>query len=422
MYCCSVWCSAVNKAAVKSKLRSTQRTFTTAITRSFGSASTEALLVISSLIPIDLRIKEAAALRFYALSETSAFSPRTFTSIHNLVSSRIDDVEHPVRFFSSDHPPWKDGIRKPILLPIDGPVSLLPSTLNSLRVFTDGSVIGGRTGYGVVICSADKILATCRGRLPDGCTIFQAEGAAVRAALRYLPTLLSNIDAVDILVDSQSALSSCVTTDKITPLFSEIRSLILDLPVTVQLFWVAAHKGHEGNEIADQLAKSGALSLDEPTDRLPLPMATIRAELREATSTLWEQEWQDCVKGRKTKDFFPSIRLPRPMQSISLSGKLTQVLTGHCYLRGHLFRLKLIDSPLCMCGIDDETVPHILFYCPLLEPFRADLRATVSRRHNVWPPNVKALCESQSAFAALGKFVERCGRFDAPLSQISLPI
>jgi len=170
-------------------------------------------------------------------------------------------------------------------------VKLFASSPNSRRVFTDVSVIGGRTGYGAVVRSDNKILATCRGRLPDGCLVFQAEDAALRAAMRYLSTdSSSDFDQVDILVDSQSALMSCVTPGKISALFSEIRTLILDLPASVQLYWVAAHRGHTGNEIADQLARSGALNLDFPTDQLTLPAATIRKTLRKSTDRLWELE------------------------------------------------------------------------------------------------------------------------------------
>ena len=90
LYCCSVWCSSVNRASVKSILRSTQRTFTIAITRSFGSVSTEALLVISSVIPIDLKIKETAAARFCALSHSNSFSPRSFSTVNQCFFQWMD--------------------------------------------------------------------------------------------------------------------------------------------------------------------------------------------------------------------------------------------------------------------------------------------------------------------------------------------
>ena len=173
-----------------------------AIARSFGSVSTEALLVISGLLPIDLRIKEGAAMRFLALSPHGDFSLRTYASIHRFVSQHIANATPSTRFFSSSHPPWSGGIRTPILLPRDGPIPLLASTPRTRRVYTDGSVIGGRTGYGAVVCSDTSILATCRGRLPDGCSIFQAEGAGLRAVLKYLMTMALDYDSVDILVDS----------------------------------------------------------------------------------------------------------------------------------------------------------------------------------------------------------------------------
>ncbi len=134
---------------------------------------------------------------------------------------------------------------------------------------------------------------------------------------------------------------------------------------------------------------------------------------RMGLSRLWELESQRCSKGARTKDFLPSTRLPATLPNLSIYGRMTQVLTGHCYLRSHLFRIGLANSPQCICGLDEKTVSHVLFHCPLLDSLRADFKTNVCS--NVWPPNVKMLCESQSSFAALNKFVERCGRFESDL-------
>ncbi len=275
-------------------------------------------------------------------------------------------------------------------------------------------MIGGRTGYGVLVCDNEKVLATCQGRLPNGCSIFQAEGAGLRAALQYLMTNAANYDAADVLVDSQSMLSSCLTGDRITPLFAEIRLLLLNIPAEIQLYWIAAHKGHEGNEIADRLANTGALALPLITDLLPLPTSALHNFVEESTKTMWEREWQACQKGKITKDFFPTTQLPTHFKSLPISGHLSQLITGHSYLNAHLYRLRMSDSPACRCGEPEETISHILLYCPALNEARSHLRASVCNVGGSWPPSSSTLCKNRSTLRALIHFVETCGRFDNP--------
>ena len=52
-------------------------------------------------------------------------------------------------------------------------------------------------------------------------------------------------------------------------------------------------------------------------------------------------------------------------QSIQRIRLVTQIITGHATLRKHLFRMKIVDSPLCpKCGEENETVEHLFCSCP----------------------------------------------------------
>jgi hypothetical protein len=43
------------------------------------------------------------------------------------------------------------------------------------------------------------------------------------------------------------------------------------------------------------------------------------------------------------------------------------LLTGHCHLNGHLFKLGLSNSPICdRCQEENETATHILCECEAL--------------------------------------------------------
>jgi hypothetical protein len=50
---------------------------------------------------------------------------------------------------------------------------------------------------------------------------------------------------------------------------------------------------------------------------------------------------------------------------------VTGLLTGHCHLKGHLFKMGLTDSPTCeRCLEKDESATHILCDCEAIACLR----------------------------------------------------
>ena len=136
---------------------------------------------------------------------------------------------HP--FFSEHLPPWLQKTPLPlVLLPPEGSIPLLPLGHDVWRVHTDGSVIGGCTGYGLVVVNSKGTVATCRGKLPPHCSIFQAEGLAILQALRYVATMATPTSSVEILADSRVALTASISATQIYSPFTEIREILLTAP------------------------------------------------------------------------------------------------------------------------------------------------------------------------------------------------
>jgi hypothetical protein len=46
------------------------------------------------------------------------------------------------------------------------------------------------------------------------------------------------------------------------------------------------------------------------------------------------------------------------------------LLTGHCHLKGHLFKLGLTDDPTCERCLEDESATHILCDCEAIAYLR----------------------------------------------------
>lgn len=80
-YGCSVWASVLcTKAGVK-KIRSFQRIICRVITRSFKAVPTESLILLSNLLPLDLRILEISSFGLFSQS------PASFLPAHLAISS-----------------------------------------------------------------------------------------------------------------------------------------------------------------------------------------------------------------------------------------------------------------------------------------------------------------------------------------------
>jgi hypothetical protein len=63
---------------------------------------------------------------------------------------------------------------------------------------------------------------------------------------------------------------------------------------------------------------------------------------------------------------------------------LTTILTGHGNIKAYLYHFKIIDSPTCPCGKDDQHTDHVIYECELLKPQRDALRISVSKTEK-WP-------------------------------------
>jgi len=64
---------------------------------------------------------------------------------------------------------------------------------------------------------------------------------------------------------------------------------------------------------------------------------------------------------------------------------MTVLLTGHCHLKGHWFKLGLASSPMCdRCKQASETASHILWDCVALVTLRFRLCRYFSETGWLW--------------------------------------
>jgi hypothetical protein len=85
--------------------------------------------------------------------------------------------------------------------------------------------------------------------------------------------------------------------------------------------------------------------------------------------------WESTIGLKQAKGFIsgPSARRTKDLLELNRD-QLTWVvgrLTGHCHLKGHLFKLGLTDDPTCeRCLQEDESATHILYDCDAIAHLR----------------------------------------------------
>jgi hypothetical protein len=61
---------------------------------------------------------------------------------------------------------------------------------------------------------------------------------------------------------------------------------------------------------------------------------------------------------------------------------ISRVISGHCSIRAHLERFRIVGDPICVCMImmNYETVDHIIWECGRFESTLNDLMLEVQRK------------------------------------------
>ena len=114
-----------------------------------------------------------------------------------------------------------------------------------------------------------------------------------------------------------------------------------------------------------------------------IPKSTIYKELEDETITNWQKEWEESQKAALTKQFFPSIS-DIIKAKMHVTPNFTALVTGHGKTRAYLHRFKLLESPTCPCGKEEQTTDHLICRCILLKQPRETLKRETSKQ-GTWP-------------------------------------
>jgi ribonuclease HI len=382
-----IWQSGV-KGHLKTKLNSLQRQALLMMGHFRNGTPTAGLEAIAGTMPLDLHL-EMLALKTYIRIEDqlSEFwvgmkKPRIKSHLKHCMSLKAQTDEE-VTQNKDDIVKCRNSCNKFTLKKwsLDEGKD---QPLTNLSCYTDGSKIHGHTGWGAVIMTNnDQDPITYSGKLSPASTVFQAEAIAMTHSAHYIDHFLSQSPAtlkhVKILTDSQAlfkALDSKAVKSKTVN--SVIKALnILATDCTVEIYWIKAHIGHHGNELADKAAKDGALGDDLPRQTASSG-AGIKAHLTHLYMEKWKTRWRKLKTCRQTKIWLPEIDLGVSKQLLRQKrhdyGTTVRWITGHNFLKRHtaLFDPDNVDANCRFCELEPETSSHLITTCEVFWQNRAD--------------------------------------------------
>ena len=330
LYGAPVWSGVLNKKCYRGKIIRIQRLINIKMAKAYRTVSNEALCVLTGLIPIHIKIDETVMYYEYVKGNGHLF-----------------DREMEVKYWN--HP------AKVVEF-----TAAQEESNHTIQVYTDGSKSEKGVGSGIAIFTNRNLTDTIKYRLNGRCSNNQAEQLAILKALEKIQNLDTNEKTVQVFTDSRITLDALKNRKNHAHLIEQIRTRVIELENqnwNIDFHWVKAHAGHHGNELADQLAKEAAASIENETYR-KIPKSTVIRELNEGSLIQWQSEWDKTTKGQITKDFFPVIQ-DRLKMKIKITPIFTMMTTGHGNLKSYLHKFKIIESPTCPCGKTEQTIDHL---------------------------------------------------------------
>ena len=409
------------------------------ITKSCTNTAPAALQVLTGKPPVSILLLKYTLKYYvkavtYRLPTTSHFLPSWHTAFKKCKTSLlqehtgeyIDQQCLPISPYDiANAPPW--NLKTPVvnteltsMTSKESPSCSKSTSLNFLeqysdyeKIYTDGSKIDSKTGYGIFI---PKIGFTKSIRLPNYIDVFSAEAVAIINALKQVIT--NNFKKVLILTDSLSSLQAIKKLNK-NPIIAEIVSLYnlaLENGESIIFVWIPSHCGITGNEEADKLAKN-ATNLTEISE-IPLCLNHHFSNINKYITNKWQNQWntliahfyysiQPCVKFKYTL-YSQNKYINKIMTSLSLNNPP---------LNFYLSKRNCNISPKCQTCKVDETTRHYIFTCQKYLLQRNILQSHCRRL--AIPFNIENLFNNSLITPYFIDFITRTQRFENPENQMN---
>lgn len=242
------------------------------------------------------------------------------------------------------------------------------------EIYTDGSKdpVTERAGASMVV---RRVGVSQMWRLTDELSVYATEMTAIIKALEWVEEARPR--KVVICLDSAAVINSIQSSRSCRmDLLMEVYTGLYRLErsaTTVCFLWIPAHVGVWGNERADSLAKK-ALERPEPDVTVNLGRGEVKVLIQRAVVKQWQMLWDRESKGRHMYSIQKEVgKVAKVGGSRRDEIVIARLRIGHTLLNSTQCRFGRVASGQCLgCRMEEETVQHILFECPVYEEERKE--------------------------------------------------
>lgn len=128
----------------------------------------------------------------------------------------------------------------------------------------------------------------------------------------------------------------------------------------------------KGNELVDIAAKNAVSSNLADKKHYAVQVYDLIHKAKVDLFKSWQDHWTQSSKSKAS--LFASIQPTIPSKpwfykfkeaSKTVTSVICRIRIGHCCTPVFLHKIRVRDSSLCECGLDDGTLDHIFLNCPL---------------------------------------------------------
>lgn len=256
-------------------------------------------------------------------------------------------------------------------------------------------------------------------------------------ALNTIPLASNQLTRrLTIFTDNQSAIQAISTPS--TQSGQQILRFIIgaidrlrEQDIDVELRWIPAHIGVEGNELADRAAKEAtewrkvkkrngkSIEIDtshtSSSPHLPLLRSAVKTYLKEKLFAEWEDDWHKKTRGHTLYKIAPQPsrkvlhlhdKLPKWISSL-----MVQMRTGKIGLRKFLYERNVpdIEDTECACGEGEETVRHVLTECSQFSELRKIMWADEVRKARFNWIDLRSILTTPAFLKKAAEFMQKTG-------------
>ena len=258
----------------------------------------------------------------------------------------------------------------------------------SLDIYTDGSKVTNANYVGSACYVPQLKIEICKS-IDNNASIYTAECIAIELAMNvalqhYDQDIFIFSDSLSVLQTLNNIEVSTTTNRYIFNIRKKYEIFLKKHPNSkIQFFWLPSHRGIEGNEMADTLAKNGTKKNYPNFSKIPFTDFYEKIQKLTYASTERQLTSQGQIKGKKyfnmsynksRKPWFHNKKLKR--ETIVT---INRIRADHYNLAESLAKINVVNSPLCNCNKEVQNINHILWQCILFDKQREKLVKSLNK-------------------------------------------